>query len=279
MPELVRTQAEPDVFLRLGPIEYELHESTAGSNWLQLEAPGSWILVWEDIGTIRLSGGRELRIEPRPGVGEDSLRATVLGALLSLLLVQRGSFPLHASSVVIEGEAVAIMAPSGAGKSSLAAALTKLGCAFLSDDVSAIEPDGETPLVHPGIPRLKLAPATLEVLGESLTVHPRLRGEDEKRAVPAPASAHAGAVPLGRIYEIADDEQDVFEPLPPQAAMLAVLRNCHRLDLGSRTVGHGELMARSAWIAQRVPVFRLGRPRRLEGLAALARKLLAHASS
>lgn len=281
-PDLAVTQAEPDVLLRLGKVEYEAGEPTPGPNWLQIETPGDWILAWEDVGTIRLRGGRELWIEPRPGLEEDRLRATVLGSLLSLLLVQRGSFPLHASSVVIAGQAVAIMGPSGAGKSSLAAALTRLGCAFLADDVSAIdlpgEVGGEAPLVHPGIPRFKLASATLETLGESPADHPRLRGEDEKHAVPAPA-ASVGAVPLGRLYEIADDDQDVFEPMTPQAAMLAVLRNCHRLDLGSKTVGHGELMARSARIAQSVPVFRLGRRRRIEGLTALARKLLAHASS
>ncbi len=58
----------------------------------------------------------------------------------------------HASAVVLEGRAVALLGPSGAGKTSVALALCRQKGLFLADDVIALEPAGEQLLVHPGTP-------------------------------------------------------------------------------------------------------------------------------
>lgn len=60
---------------------------------------------------------------------------------------------IHAAAVVdAGGRAVAIAGPTGAGKTTLAGELARGGAAFLSDDVLALELDGERVLGHPGPP-------------------------------------------------------------------------------------------------------------------------------
>ena len=70
-------------------------------------------------------------------------------AVLPLGLPLFGIEPLHGSAVVRGEEAVLMIGPAGAGKSTLAAALEGHGYRFLSDDACAIAEDGS---VLPGPP-------------------------------------------------------------------------------------------------------------------------------
>lgn len=80
-----------------------------------------------------------------------------LGAPLALALAQRGAYLLHASCVVVEGRAVALTAPSGGGKSTLAAAARRLGWPRIADDQLAVRLGVEA-VAFTRFPQLKLAP-------------------------------------------------------------------------------------------------------------------------
>lgn len=56
----------------------------------------------------------------------------------------------HASAVVRNGEGVAFLGRSHAGKTSLALAMCRRGTVFLADDVLALETTGEQLIAHPG---------------------------------------------------------------------------------------------------------------------------------
>jgi hypothetical protein len=81
-----------------------------------------------------------------------------LGIAFSLWLELRGIPALHASSVVVEGSAVAFLATNKGGKSSLAASLMQTGCPLLTDDILPLEQRGETFLVRPGYPQMRMWP-------------------------------------------------------------------------------------------------------------------------
>jgi hypothetical protein len=121
---------------------------------LRIEAhPREGYLLWgAGHGAYLLdAGGRRLRCDVRECRPEAWQRLLVAQALPFAALLQ-GLEALHASAVGWEGGAVALNGPSGAGKTSVALELCRLGACFLADDVVALEPrDGEL-LAHPGTP-------------------------------------------------------------------------------------------------------------------------------
>jgi ABC-type glutathione transport system ATPase component len=75
------------------------------------------------VGAFLVRGGREIMIDAVPGVDARTLRLSLLGPALALVLHQRGRFVLHASTVAVAGSAIAFLGEKGWGKSTIAAAL------------------------------------------------------------------------------------------------------------------------------------------------------------
>ena len=71
---------------------------------------------------------------------------------------------LHASAVVLDGAAVAFTAPSGTGKSTLAAHLVAAGASFLTDDVLALDDRNGVVEAHSGPARTSVSPAELRTM-------------------------------------------------------------------------------------------------------------------
>jgi hypothetical protein len=67
----------------------------------------------------------------------------LLRAEVALQLLERGGIMLHASSVGLEGRGHVFMGASGAGKSTVSRMLTAAGAAAVSDEITALMPDGE----------------------------------------------------------------------------------------------------------------------------------------
>lgn len=126
----------------------------------------------------------------------------LLGPVLGILLRFRGTVCLHASSVAVDGRAVAFVGPPGAGKSTTAAALAKRGHPVLADDVTAIREVDGTFYAYPAYPGLWLWPDSVELLYGSGDDRPKPIREGDK----APISTNNGLafearrLPLARIY-------------------------------------------------------------------------------
>ncbi len=104
--------------------------------------PAGYLLWNRDHGRVLISGdGRELLCEA--DAANPQWTAIVAAQALPLAATLRGLEVLHASGVVIGGNAVLISGAAGAGKSSLAAALVRSGGLLLSDDAVALRlPEG-----------------------------------------------------------------------------------------------------------------------------------------
>ena len=190
-PALLRSRGKPgeavdtaqpvdgcDVLVRIDTVEPPPRDAIAlaAARWIKGRA------VWRDYsGTCRMlvREGREIVIEPAPRVDERALRLVVLGNGVGMILHQRGLLVLHASAVAIAGAAVVFSGFSGAGKSTIAAALNRRGHPLVADDVVAVRAESDGYVVLPGFPQVKLSPEVAESLGyddRALTeLHPQLR--------------------------------------------------------------------------------------------------------
>jgi hypothetical protein len=282
LPELVPEDIAPEVILRLGEIRQ-------GGLALDTDGTGFWAAADEavrylpGIGTFWIRGGREIIVDPAPGVEEQVLRLAILGPAFAVLLHQRGRFVLHASAVASSGSAVVFAGGSGWGKSTLAAALHARGCSMVSDDVTAIVVGGEHPIVLPGFPQFKLWPEAVESLGGLPETLPRLHPSFEKRARHVAHGFNRDHLPLRRIYVLAEGSEPAIEPLQPHEALLELLRHWYGSRFGDRLLqANGAAVThlhQCAALANCVPIHRLRRPppiRALFDLAGLVEDDLAH---
>ena len=125
--------------------------------------PAGYLMWARDFGRILISSdGLELLCEPDPAIEQ---WANILSfQALPLAATIRGLEVMHASGVVLDGSAVLVAGPPGAGKSSLAAALVRAGGQLLSDDAVALQLSEGALIAHPGSAVLQLRSAENERL-------------------------------------------------------------------------------------------------------------------
>jgi hypothetical protein len=134
---------------------------TDPENWRErLTLPdGSEYVRWPDLFEFLVSGdGRRITYNPLSRSSILAFETYLLSMVLSCALLKLGYEVLHATAVIVDGEALALLGPSGRGKSSLAASFLNAGHHVLTDDLLVLmESDGRI-LIPPGIPRIKLFP-------------------------------------------------------------------------------------------------------------------------
>lgn len=271
LPE-VPSGTEPALRLRLRSLpDPRPADEGEGEHWFGSHDGASWF-DWRGVARVRIDSGNAIDLDPVEGVDAKGLRSAILGPVFTVVLLQRGLYPLHAGSVVIDGRAVAFAAASGSGKSTLALALAERGHGFLSDDVTAISfCDENGVLAWPAFPQLKLLPDLIDHRGEEAEAMPLVNPVETKRAHALETGCAPGAAPLTRVFLLGEGPLGVGEPLERGAAFAEAVRHGHRAGLHARVVGEPERMARCAALASRVPFQPLTRPNDLGGLDALVR--------
>ncbi|HEV2837420.1 MAG TPA: hypothetical protein VGW58_19015 [Pyrinomonadaceae bacterium] len=118
--------------------------------------------------------GREIwAVWPEPLTLEDTA-TYLLGPVMGFVLLLRGLVCLHASAIVVGDEAIALVGPAGAGKSTTAAAFSARGFGVLAEDVVTLDDCGQSFLVRPAYPCIRLWPASVASLYGSHSALPPL---------------------------------------------------------------------------------------------------------
>jgi hypothetical protein len=268
LPELIADEAAADILIRLD--EPTAPPEFSGVLSFTFIDPETICIRSKMGGTFWVRRGREIVIEPTLDADENLLRLFILGPALAMLLYQRGLLVLHASGVAVAGGAVAFLGYSGRGKSTTAAALHARGHSVIADDVVAVQVDAENqPIVWPGFPQLKLWPEVAGSISGTPEDLPRLHHSFDKRARRVVEGFSPAPLPLKRLYVLAESETYRIELLPPQEAIIELVRHSYGARLLS-TQPEGAHFSRCADLAKQLPVYRLHRPRRLAELATLA---------
>ncbi len=127
--------------------------------------------------------GRRLWIRWRKPKNLEDISIHLLGIILSFVLRLRGMVSLHASAVVIDGQAVALAGTAGAGKSTTAAVFAQRGHPVLTDDITALKPVADGFFVQPDRPEIRLWPESSAMLFGSADALPRLSPDWDKRSL------------------------------------------------------------------------------------------------
>jgi len=90
------------------------------------------------------------------------LNSFLVGSILGCVLRLKGILCFHGSVINIDGQAVILIGKKKSGKSTTAAAFSKLGFKVLSDDIAVISAIGEEFFVEPGYAKVRLRPKSLQ---------------------------------------------------------------------------------------------------------------------
>ncbi len=117
---------------------------------------GDLLFAYGDRARFRLDPHRRsLLCAPR----EDGLawQRALLGKVITNVSVMRGYEALHASALLSPEGVVAILAPSGVGKTTLALELLRRGWSLFADDALALASGGKGIYAHPGTPHMSVS--------------------------------------------------------------------------------------------------------------------------
>jgi hypothetical protein len=185
----------------------------------------------------------------------------LLGPILGFILRLRGVLCLHASAVIVDSRAIALVGPAGAGKSTTAGAFAVAGHAVLSDDIVALRPDGESWIAHPAYSHLRLWNDGERVLFGTAGTLPRLTPTWEKRSLSLGAGGLEFAdepTPLGAIVFLPENRTTPESPsvvaMPARAALLALAGETYANYLLDASMRRDELVALTA-LVESVPVW------------------------
>ena len=212
---------------------------------------------------------RTIECYPRARIGLSTLRPTLFNQVIPLLYA-RERLVLHAAAVQMGSEAVAFVGTTGAGKSTLAAALARRGCPFITDDVMLLDHSADEICAIPSRMPLRLWTDSTRLIAGRASAHPRVRQRIEKRLITVPALGAreaAGPIPLKRIFLLGrtPDHRAHVGAISPAKAALALIRCSFQIAVDDLSVSRETLRAASL-VAARVSSRRLLLPASLKRL-------------
>lgn len=208
--------------------------------------------------------GRSVRVVRQAETPDDALRHLLLDLILPLVMTHRGELVLHASGALVGSGAFLFIARSGAGKSTIAAALAARGARVVADDAIAVRRDGDG-LVAIG------AYAGLRLCEDGTSPGAK------RRIGPGDSSISFAGMPVrvAGIYLLEPSASGSIgvDILPARDAVMALVANSYVLDCGDRDRLERQL-DRAIGCSRAVPVRRLVFPHDPDRLEELCHVLL-----
>jgi hypothetical protein len=277
LPEAVPARGERPVQIRLGKAPTTLRAPLAAAPSYEANDT-EFLLRLPGVATYYVRDGVEIVVDQADGAEELDVRSYLMGSLFAALCHQRGLLPLHGSAIATPQGAVAFLGASGAGKSSIAAFLSRRGHRILADDICLVDPAApRDQRVLPVAPWLKLWSETLDAMGESSRGLPRVFSDDEKYRFEL--NQHGAPTPLAELIllERAENQTEAsFERLAPVHALHAVLDLTYQSWL-VRAMGRTEqYFLRCGEALDGVRVTRMRRPWSFDAMEATLSALEAH---
>ena len=245
-----------------------IHQTLAadGSPWMLISKDGPATLIrYPDLADFLISAdGLEVDAWPAPDNVPESCKQLFISQIRSLALSRAGHLVLHGSAVELGEVAVAFLANSGGGKSTLATSFTKDGHRLIVDDGVQLESSPEGYLALPGIASLRLwEDSEAELVAADSQVAPAAGYTSKRRFLGGGSFVFCDQPrPLARIYLLGDDPEAALSivPLAGHAALLPLLEHTFTLDFDDRDVRARNLRM-LAQLVTNTPIYRLDFPR------------------
>jgi len=270
----------PQVALERSPFhEWMLPDGTRSTEFYRVDA--GYLLRFPGLADFEISAdGLAVRCRPTPETSDATSHHLYINQVLPLVLGRLGKMVFHASAVESDGAALAFVAESSRGKSTLAASFATNGAPLLTDESVVVDERASGYWVAPGHPSVRLwddseqaliAPGVEAAPGLPFTSKRRLLAGSELRFFDRPA-------PLQRMYYLGDGSahEVTFERMDATDVLIELVKASFLLNVDDkpRLASHFDDAAR---LARRPIHYRLDFPRRFDLLASVRRAVSEHA--
>jgi len=160
---------DADIFIRYGNLPDECFPEFEKTKIYTSFKEKEFLLYIPGIAKYRATEGKEITIAPCENAEKESVRLFLLSITMAALLTQRKKILLHASAILLNEKLILFIGDSGAGKSSIAAELSKRGYTLFSDDVCVlddVQSGSSKVLAYASYPMMKLWEETVLELND-----------------------------------------------------------------------------------------------------------------
>lgn len=240
--------------------------------------PGGFLIRFPGLADFEIArDGHSAVCRPCPSLTDATREHLFLNQVHPLMLARQGRLVFHASAVAAGPGAVAFVAASGRGKSTLATAFAVAGARHLTDDGLAIMRLGDVHLACPGHPSIRLwNDSRAAVLDGEVTAADPVSYTSKVRLLSAAGLTHAvEPCRLAAAFFLGNGGAEAvsLRPLSGGEAVAAWVAHAFILDTEDSEAldRHFEEVAP---LAERVPCYHLDYPRRYDALAQVRAAIL-----
>lgn len=202
-----------------------------------------------NVGKFLIAGDGRVTCELFPDFPEHLAGFALLGPVMATMMHLRGNLVLHGSALEVERGAVVFLGDKGAGKSTMAAAMTVAGHALITDDVIAVGADdeGRSAVVN-AYPTIKLSDAALETFGaggfDLLPLDTNIPSKQRARVGVAPRRERTSIVRVYVLARGAADAAPTVETLPIGEALPQLFTHSYMTRYGADPFRHDDGMVK-----------------------------------
>lgn len=181
----VELAEETESFFSSARAEFSTRPATSSWGKHASLADGSDYVFWPELFEFLVSAdGRRIAARAIDDGPWEALQGYLLNQVLSYALIKQCHEPLHATVVMVDGQAVGFIGDSGYGKSTLAACFLRAGYSLLTDDLLVLKERGGAYLAYPSLPRIKLFSDVARILLGSTTTGVPMYPYSDKVIIP-----------------------------------------------------------------------------------------------
>jgi hypothetical protein len=220
-----------------------------------------------------------IRCFAAPHIPLNTISHLLLDQVLPRALCHLGETILHASSVAINGQAVAFMGETGSGKSTLCASLCKQGFPLITDDSLLVKLEADHFIAYSSYPALRLWSDSVGMFSGASTEMRRVAHYNEKNFLNVTDNTlvfSEDAMPLQRVYLLGDVTRNVsIEPVLPRDIATEIIKASFPLDNTDKDRLKQDFVLFTQ-MANIIPFYRLSYPRDVASLPDVHQAILEH---